>query len=228
MAHGTGILTELRIEAGSLSGRITCPPGLRPAPGQYLTAASSDPNAPLAVALFPSGIEGDELRIAAPLPANWTAGMRLNLRGPLGSGFRLPPLARRVALAALDSLPSRLLPVAWQALAQQAAVTVFTNSSPADLPPEVEVLPLDLLPEALEWADYLALDVSLPALPDLRARLGLSPYARPAIPVQVLVMASMPCAGLGECGVCAVPTRSGWLLACADGPVFDFQQLDLA
>ena len=226
MAQGTGILTELRLEADGLSGRITCPPGLRPAPGQYLVAASSDPFEALLVPLFPTGRQGEELCIAPPLPSHWTAGMRLTLRGPLGSGFRLPGSARRVALCALDAPPLRLLPVAWQALAQHAAVAVYTHSNPAGLPPEIEVLPLDLLPEAPSWADFLALDAPLAALPDLRARLALGPFSHPAALIQVLVMASMPCTGLGECGVCSVPTRAGWRLACSDGPVFDFNQLD--
>jgi hypothetical protein len=152
--------------------------------------------------------------------------MSLHLRGPLGSGFHLPVSARRVALSAFDAPPQRLLPVAWQALAQHAAVAVYTRSNPPGLPPEVEVLPLDLLPEATGWADFLALDMPVSDLPDLRTRLGLTPFARPPALVQVLVMASMPCTGLGECGVCAVHTRNGWKMACSDGPVFDFQQID--
>jgi hypothetical protein len=226
MAQGTGILTELRLEAEGLSGRITCPPGLRPAPGQYLTAASSNPFEPLLTVLFPTGIQENELCLAPPLPSHWTAGMQLNLRGPLGTGFRLPGSARRVALSALGASPLRLLPVAWQALAQHAAVAVYTHTNPPGLPPEVEVLPLELLPEADGWADFLALDVPLADLPALRTRLGLGPFARPQALIQVLVMAAMPCSGLGECGVCAVPTRAGWQFACSDGPVFDFNRLE--
>lgn len=226
MAQGTGILTEIRLEAEGFSGRITCPPGLRPAPGQYLTAASSDPYEPLVTPLFPVGQQDDTLLIAPPLPPHWSAGMHLTLRGPLGGGFRLPASARRVALSALDAPPLRLMPVAWQALAQQAAVAVYTGAALNGLPAEVEVLQLDLLPEAAAWADFVALDAPLAALPDLRSRLGLGPYDRPAASVQVLVMASMPCSGQGECGVCAVPTRAGWQLACSDGPVFDFNQLE--
>ena len=32
--------------------------------------------------------------------------------------------------------------------------------------------------------------------------------------------------GQGECGVCAVRTRSGWSLACKDGPVYDLAELE--
>jgi NAD(P)H-flavin reductase len=39
-------------------------------------------------------------------------------------------------------------------------------------------------------------------------------------------MAAMPCSGLADCGVCAVPARRGYKLACKDGPVFDLDELD--
>lgn len=226
MAIGTGILTELRLEPAGFSGKITCPPALRPAPGQYLAASGPDPNEPLPTNLFPSQLEADGLRVAAPLPAGWAAGMTLNLRGPLGNGFQMPGTTRRVALAGLDGHSARLMPLAQQALSQQAAVTLYAAQAPAGLPDEVEVLPLDLLPEALQWADFLALDVSRPALVDLRIRLGLIPFHHPACTIQVLVATAMPCSGLAECGVCAVPGHGGWLLACSDGPVFDFNQIE--
>jgi NAD(P)H-flavin reductase len=226
MALGTVTLTELRLEPAGFSGKITCPSALRPAPGQYLTASSPDTNEPLPAILFPSQLEADGVRVAAPLPSGWTAGMKLTLRGPLGNGFHMPGTARRVALAGLDGGSARLMPLALQALFQQAAVTLYAPEAPAGLPDEVEVLPLDLLPEALQWADFVALDVSRPALGNLRPYLGLNPFHRPACQIQILVRTAMPCGGLAECGVCAVPGRGGWLLACSDGPVFDFNQIE--
>jgi NAD(P)H-flavin reductase len=236
MATGTGIILELRLEADGLSGWLACPPGLRPAPGQYLVASSPDLSDPLPTVLFSSGehfpyapqpAAGQiALRLAPPLPAAWSAGMRVALRGPLGNGFRMPATARRVALACSAGPSYRLLPLAEQALKQRAAVVVYASAAPDGLPEEVEVLPLDLLPEAPAWADYLALDACLADLPGLRARLGLKPYQRPACQTQVLVVTSMPCSGLAECGICAVHTQEGWKLACSDGPVFDFNHLE--
>lgn len=225
MATGSGTIIELRLEPDGMSGRISIPPGLRPTPGQYLTASAPDPSAALPAAIFPSQIGQDELSIPAPLPPGWTAGVTLALRGPLGHGFRLPLTARRIALASLDGSPARLLPLADQALAQRAAVAIYAATTPAGLPAEVEVLPPDLLPEALAWADFLALEASQASIAVLRARLGLQPYQRPGCTVQVLVVSAMPCSGLAECGVCGVPTSDGWVLACSDGPVFDFQTL---
>jgi hypothetical protein len=226
MAVGNGRIIEIRLEADGQSGQINCPPNLRPAPGQYLVATGGDPYELLPVVLFPAGYEQGELRVAAPLPGDWTAGMELRLRGPLGNGFRMPGTVRRLALCSLDGSPARLLPLAAQALSQRAAVTVYARSAVAGLPPEVEVLPVDLLPEASAWADFLALDIPLDHLPEVRERLGLNPFQRLACPAQVLIRTAMPCGGLAECGVCAVPTQRGWALACEDGPVFDFNQIE--
>ncbi len=248
MATGVGTLIELRLELEGLSGEITCPPGLRPGPGQYMVAAGPDPGEPLPVVLFPSriGLSAGQtiLRVAPPLPAAWVAGMPLALRGPLGNGFHMPPTARRVALACPEGAPYRLLPLAEQALNQRAAVAIYAQATPAGLPEEVEVLPIDLLPEAPAWADFLALEASPPGIPALRSALGLNAYQRPGCQTQVLVVTAMPCSGLAECGICAITTRggtatkggaaarsgsathSGWALACSDGPVFDFNILE--
>jgi hypothetical protein len=35
----------------------------------------------------------------------------------------------------------------------------------------------------------------------------------------------MPCGGLAECGVCALPAHRGWKLLCKDGPVLELGEL---
>lgn len=226
MASGTGTILEVRLETNGLSSVIACPAVLRPAPGQYLAASSPESSEAFPTILFPSRIGSQEIGIAAPIPAHWKVGMQVDLRGPLGKGFHMPLTARRIALSCPEGAPDRLLPLAYLALAQNAAVAIYASAVPAGLPPEVEILPLDLLPEAPGWADYMAVDVSLPSLPLLRSWLGLAPYQRLGCPTQVLLSTPMPCCGLAECGVCAVPTRGKWALACSDGPVFDFSQLE--
>ena len=226
MANGIGTITEIRLEPDGLSGWIACPPVLRPNPGQYLIASSPDLCEPLPRILFPSAIQAEGIRVSAPLPVGWAAGMQLPLRGPYGHGFRMPHATRRLAVAAIDGSPARLLPLAHQALRMNASVVVYTHQSPSGLPAEVEVLPLDLLPEAPAWADFLALETPMAQIGDVRVRLGLKPYQRLACPAQVLVIAPMPCSGQADCGVCAIPTKDGWALTCTDGPVFDFNVLE--
>jgi hypothetical protein len=170
----------------------------------------------------PNCYAADAWLAADPLPATWQPGTRLSLRGPLGHGFHLPATAHRVALAALDQSFSRLLPLVELALAQGAAVALCGMNLPAHLPSAVEVLPLEALPELAAWADYLALDLALAGLETLPVRLGLVEGAHPEAKIELLPRLPMPCGGLGECGICAVPVRKGWQPACTAGPVFDF------
>jgi len=229
MPTALGKLLEIRQEAGGLSGTLACPPGMHPAPGQYLLASSLSPHETAPTPLFPASLPGGDLRVAPPLPLHWMVGQALHLRGPLGRGFDLPSQARRVALYAEATSPGSMLPIATQALERGAAVALYTRSvasTPAQLPADIEILPPDLLPEALDWADYLAVSLPLGRLAAFRRALGIHPRQPTRCRIQALLVAPMPCGGLSECGVCAVLTRSGWRHACKDGPVFDLDELE--
>ncbi len=104
-------------------------------------------------------------------------------------------------------------------------MTLFTDLTLPRLPAAVEVSPLASLKEAMDWPDFMALDVPLTRLAELRDVLGLSNGDGLPCPAQVLVTTPMPCAGMAQCGACAVPARRGWKLACEDGPVFDLNIL---
>ena len=235
MHEAEGELVEIWLEKGELAGRMACDAGSIPAPGQYMLAnRPRDEQSPLAWSLFQAGTAPGGVVLAPPLAPDWLPGMRLALRVPLGHGFKLPEGARRVALAAWES-PARLLPLAAQALAAGAEVTLFCavagyERSLAALPVAVEVAPLNTLSQNLGWADFLACDLPGSQLDGLRGALGLANAGELACPAQALLRLPMPCAGLGECGVCAVPVRrSGgrrWKLACQDGPVFDLAELE--
>jgi len=206
---------------------ITCPPAAIPAPGQALFAwAIAEPLAPRATPLFAADLAPDGFLAAAPLPLSWAPGSELHLRGPLGQPFRLPERLHRLALAALGDSVARLRPLLHQALAQSRAVALYTNAPLPALPTDVEIYPLNSLPEGIAWADFLACDLPLDALGKLRQYFGLEPGARLPCPAQALLLGPSPCGGLAGCGACAVPARRGWKLACTDGPVFDLNELE--
>ncbi len=218
----SGIVNEIRLEQGGRAAWIACPPAAIPAPGQYLHAwAEGEDASPRGTALFAAEIAAQGFLAAPPVPETWEPGTRLELRGPLGRGFSLPPACRRLALAILGETPSRLLPLLTQALAQGAEAALFSDLPLPRLPAQVEARPLDALGEALSWADFLACDLPLEALPALPARLGLAQGQSLPCPAQALLFTPMPCAGLAQCGVCAAPLRRGWKLVCEDGPVFN-------
>lgn len=222
MAEFTCELLELRLEAGGLGGRITFPAAVRPAAGQYLLASAPDAGDILPTALFAVAHADTTLDISAPLPVTWSAGMTLRVRGPLGNGFHLPPLARRVGLCALDGSPDRLLPLARMALGQGAGVVLVSNAVPDSLPQAVEVLPPDSMSELWAWADFVGLQAPAALLDaNLPARLGVDSARLRTCAAQVLALTPLACGGTAECGVCALNTSRGWRRACSDGPVFD-------
>lgn len=225
MLSGQGRIVETFFGFGCPAARLSCPPGLVPAPGQYLLAHLPDSDDPLPIPVFPAGFTGDGFLAAPSLPDNWMPGTGLCLRGPLGHGFNLPLSARRVTLAAFDDAPARLLGLLDLALKQNAAVVLACEAIPPGLPADVEVHPLADLPELMRWADYLAVDLDRAHLSGLRESLGLAGQAQVLCEAQVLVITPMPCGALAECDVCAVPVRRGHLLACKDGPVFPLPDL---
>ncbi len=221
MHTGTGEITEIYLDG---SARMDCPPKLIPSPGQYLLAHASGSASPLPVSVFFYDSAPKGFRFAPPLPSFWTIGTRLNLRGPLGRGFSIPPNARKLALIGLDDYyPSRLHGLIPLALKQQAEVVMVCDSATNDLPEVVEVQPLRALEEICKWADFIAVDIvreNLIQMKKLFEKLNQLSAVREA---QVLIRASMPCGGLAECGVCAVSSRHphDWKMICKDGPVFD-------
>jgi dihydroorotate dehydrogenase electron transfer subunit len=228
MATYPGRVSEVRLGlGGELEALITCPPGAVPPAGRYLSAyAPVEVDVPLATALFLSQITPGGFWATSPFPSSWIPGTELILRGPLGKGFELPNTVSRLALAALDASPARLLPLARAALERDCAVTLFTATPMPGLASTIEIYPLDSLHEAMSWPDLLALDLPLERLPTLGARLGLSSAQPLPCSVQVLVWTAMPCSGLAECAVCAVPSRRGYKLACLNGPVFPLEGLE--
>ena len=232
MHTGKGQVVELIYSDGSRYVRITCPPNFAPAPGQYLLASddshdtmSLSKRSTLPVPLFYTDLAPDGFIAAPSEVTSWRPGQVLWLRGPLGRGFSLPVGARRVGLIAFDESVARLKGLIRPALKQDAAVVLVSNSSAEDLPDDVEVQPLTLLTEILEWADYIAFDVRRENLSQLQERVGNQTRLSPATGAQVLLRTPVPCGGIADCGVCGVTLKSDWKLACKDGPVFDWGEL---
>ena len=144
----------------------------------------------------------------------------VDLYGPLGKGFNLPLTASRIVLAALGKASSHLLPLASAALAQNAEVALFTDGDFPQLPAKIEISPLASLADAAGWADYIALSGTWQEVSQAKADPAFEHFRCPA---EVLVLVPMPCSALASCGICAITDRQGKvLLACEDGPVFDW------
>ena len=225
MHTGKGQVSELILEDGYRHVRVSCPSNLIPSPGQYVLAGDAS-DAPLPVSLFHTDSAPQGFIAAAPIPDSWNPGAELYLRGPLGHGFDLPLSARKVGLIAVDVSPARLRGLVQPALKQGAAVVLVCKSTVEHLPDEVEVHPMSALNEIVEWADYLAFDAAREDLNQLKERLGKLKQVAAGKESQILVHTAIPCGGVAECGICAVTLRSSWKLACKDGPVFQWNELE--
>lgn len=224
MHTGKGQVVELILEDGCRYVRLSCPQGLAPGPGQYLLASDGSDSV-LPAPLFYTESAPQGFVAVAPPTAGWSPGLVLNLRGPQGHGFRLPPAARKVGLVAFDDSPAHLKGLIRPALNQAAAVVLLSSSAPDSLPDDVEMQPLSALHDILKWADYLALDIARGSLQSLKEELGELNRFATRISAQVLIRAPVPCGGIADCGVCAVSLKSEWKLGCKDGPVFEWEEL---
>ena len=220
-------ILEIMQMGDSIAGIFNLPERNLPAPGQYLPAQHLESEVEILTHPLFRVVGPDGRPALGPLPDRWSPGDLIACLPPQGRGFQLPPTARRVGLFALAGDPIRILPLIQPALAQNAAVVLFFQERlhPGVLdaiPTSVEINPLSLLQENLAWPDFLAVEVTRENLENLSDLLGEEILGFEG---QVLVRTPMPCNGLGECSVCAVKTRHGWLQACTDGPVFSLKEL---
>ncbi len=227
MGNATGRVSELRLDAnGQVEVFITCNENVVPLAGQYLLALNTnDGDAVLGQAVYLVEKSRHGFWGSSSLPVTWELGTHLELIGPLGHGFTLPRVTQRLSLVALGQAVSRLMPVLAQIDPTQTRIALYTDLKLPYLPAMVEAHPLAVLKDELVWPDFFALDMPIEKLADLRQILALTDGAHLTCPAVVLITTAMPCAGMAQCGACAVPARRGWKLACEDGPVFDLSIL---
>jgi len=203
------------------------------APGQAALALSRLPDQPfLRVPLYPFhstaggfdfGIADDAHHYAAHPYAVLSPGDELDVLGPVGRGFALPPRAGH--LLAVAATPARLSALLDLALERGWAVTLWQPPLAAlgvpsvGMPEAVEVQRGELSAELLDWADVVALDLPEPAR--WAAEIRAARPGRAAGFIQALADMPMPC-GTGACQACWVEVGHRRKLACVDGPVFQW------
>ncbi len=208
-------------------GILDIPRHFWPNPGQYLSCQNLTRDTSLLPTQLFKVFGPENVRRLGPMPKSWQPGDSLAILPPQGKGFKLPLSARRVGLLTFSVSPIYLLTLAETSLAQGASISLFCESIPPKellnhVPSRVEVTQISSLKENLNWPEYLAADIEHHELEKLS---GLLAGSELPFPGQVLIRTSMPCRGLGNCGVCAVKTRSGWRNACVDGPVFPMSEV---
>ncbi len=170
---------------------------------------------------------------ADPIAAFARDGDTLDLLASLGRAVDWPESARHILLVGEGSHIPPLVAMARRAVRQGRSVVLAVTAAtdreifPAHLlEPEVEYQAgVAVNPELFAWADVLIASGSEEmyrrfgdSVRDVRLRLERGF-------MHVLVNLPMPC-GTGECQACAVETSRGIKLACTDGPIFDWRDLE--
>ena len=165
-------------------------------------------------------------------------GTRMDLIGPLGTGWSIPETARRALLVAggLGIAPMGMLaeeltrrgvevvlaqgaPTAGRLLAREAMAALCSRAAVAtdDGSAGTCGLVTDLV-EGLIDAEQP--DVVYACGPEPMQRAAAAQAAAAGVPCQVSLERLMAC-GVGACLSCVVATTAGRKRACVDGPVFD-------
>jgi len=225
-------------------------------PGQYLLLRCADPFiCYLRRPIFPIPVDQDHLDLLirpGPDPGRaWLATRqpedRLDVIGPLGTGFPFDTHIRNLLLVSDSQAIGPLLGQMERAMASGVSVTLALGGSRAAnlypvglLPPAVEVHlatrdgslgqrgPVtDLLPDLLRWADLVCACGSSALYRTLKRQTAQIRLALQAGFLYGPVPDGLLACGVGACLGCILETRSGLKLTCVDGPVFDLMELEL-
>ncbi len=167
-------------------------------------------------------------------------GDKIDLFGPLGSGFSVLPNSRNLLLAAGGIGIAPLAFLAQEAVKQGHSVKLLIGAPTARqlyprhlLPPEIELITAtedgtagekgmltDILPEFTGLADQA---FACGPMPMYKAMVAQS-QKRLKKPAQISLEMRMGC-GLGVCYGCTVKTKNGLKQVCKDGPVFDLEDI---
>ncbi len=222
MRRTKALVAALTTTAGGQPAlRLKTAAGAIAAPGQVCLACRTGGTDPLRHTLLPLALHPDGFTCGQPEGVRWFPGDELDLLGPLGGGFHPPPQRTRWLLAVLGLPFEALLPLLHAGLDRRAEVAIWAKAPPA-LPPEVEVVnQLDL---AADWADYIALALSMEGLCQVETDAAVAPVRRRAAAAEVLLLTPMAC-GQGVCSACALEGRRHRIRVCTDGPVFPLSEV---
>jgi dihydroorotate dehydrogenase electron transfer subunit len=168
-----------------------------------------------------------------PIAVRAREGDMLDLLAPLGRAVDWPESARHLLLIGQGSHIPPLIAMARRAVRQGRSVVLSIIATtdrevfPAHLlPPEVEYQAgAAVNPELFAWADVLMASGSEEMYRLLGDSVRGVRFRLERGFMYVLVDLPMPC-GTGECHACAVKTSRGIKLACTEGPVFDWLELE--
>lgn len=254
MTEQTAILLDQQRHDGWSLVTLGSPALSRSQPGQYLAVRLASPGSfdplvrqPIFVtsanaAAGTSSLLVSQSEIGFSFLDAQPRGAQLDVLGPLGTGWRVDPGARTLAIVGVAEHSAPLLALAHAAVGRNIAVSVMLGARRDEPAPPALLLPaaaeynvarsnvppaaaLKLLDDnILRWADMLAIGLPHEYWTAVAQRVNQVRIRWGREFAQLVVMPPLLCC-VGVCGVCAVETRKAFRLACVDGPVFDLRDL---
>jgi NAD(P)H-flavin reductase len=227
MKSFSATLSELSNVNGQLTAFFTCDRQLQFTPGQYIQISDPGSNEQLPENLFPISFSEDGKQFGVHINSSLVPGSSFQMRGMLGNGFSTGVSIRKLLLINLGNV-NRIAPLLALMNSKNSAninMTLLTNEPVEGLPTKIEILPLSAFKEVETWPDAIAVTCDISTLDDLFRLFDKNKIRTHSLPVEACIHTPVLCAGIAECSLCSVLTKSGWKHACKDGPVFRLEEL---
>lgn len=246
------VIAKLEVMPGIWELHLRVPEIARAAqPGQFLMmlrSAAYDPYLRVPVSLLRIKEDSVALLLDQASPAQGPlaqrgVGQEVDSLGPLGKGFKVPPVRQHLLLIGQGLSISPLVALAEWAVAQgkQATLLAIADSPerlyPAELLPRAieyhSVIQIgdnfgscrDLLGQMLPWADQVFVAGTELLYRFIHQQVSIIGSARRRKSyIQAWIASDIVC-GMGVCWSCAHQTHHGMRRICTDGPVFDLYDL---
>jgi dihydroorotate dehydrogenase electron transfer subunit len=170
-------------------------------------------------------------------------GEKLDILGPLGNGFSIKPISKKLLLVAGGIGIAPLSFLAQQALIQEKSVTLLLGAHAKDalypqklLPGEIKPIittedgshgekgkVTDILPKYVNLADQIYACGPLAMYKEMAKQRQKWQVNKP---IQISLEVRIGC-GVGACFSCSIKTKNGMKRVCLDGPIFNLDDVIL-
>jgi|GEM_PF-6544977 len=163
---------------------------------------------------------GKYLEILLQEPLNLKPGQSLILSRPAGVGFSDLGTSVRILMIIGDSDHSFLFNLIQQIpLSKNIEVSVLTTGPNYNYPEWVEMITTSQFIDTCTWANRVYLEASQSNLEEVIDYVFKNIDRKDQKKVEIFTQPNYACAGIGECGLCAINILNQKILLCQQGPV---------
>ena len=191
-------------------------------PGQFLLVYQPEKDDHLVPVYFTLELDGAYFSIFQH--TSWEIGDQVYIRGPVGTGFKIPEYFSNLFCITLGQKYGSLYQIMDHATKKRKNVAYMCNSGNLLIPESVEVVFTDTINENLAWADMILIEMDNNEFRN-NSKL-LEKILNSGKPSEVLLYRPILCAGESECLICSVKTKTSYRKTCQNGSVYQLNELE--